>query len=417
MDKTRVVVTGMGVVSPIGHGVEGFGAALAEGANGIGRVTHFDPSAYRSQAAGEVNDFDPTDWIDKKSAARMDRFTQFAVASADMAMEDAGLREGDFDGNRAGVIVGSGIGGSKTIEDGLAILNDKGPKGLSPFFVSKLLINMAGCMVSIRHKLKGPLSALSVACSTGANAVGDALRTIQAGNADVMLAGSAEACITPLAYGGFCAARAMTPSKEVETASRPFDKNRDGFVMGEGGAVVVLEKLDHALARNARIYAEVTGYGSTADAHHLTAPHPEGDGMARVMELALADANRAPEKLDYINAHGTSTVLNDKCESEAIFRVFGDHAPNLKVSSIKSMIGHLMAAAGSVEFVSTVLSLHSGLIPPTINYEEPDPDCRLDYITIPTRLSDMTAAMTNSFGFGGGNACLVIEKYRETGDA
>jgi len=329
-----------------------------------------------------------------------------------MAFKDAGLAPGSFDGTRAGVIIGSGIGGSQSIEDGYEVLKKRGPKGLSPFFVSKLLINMAACMVSIRHGLKGPLSAPSVACSTGANAIGDSFRVIQAGNADIMVTGGAEACITSLAYGGFCAARAMSTSSDPKTASRPFDKNRDGFVMGEGGGVVVIERLEHALSRKARIYAELVGYGSTADAFHLTAPHPDGDGMARVMMLALADAGLDGMDVDYVNAHGTSTVLNDKCESEAVFRVFGDHALRLRVSSIKSMIGHLMAAAGAVEFVSTVLSVDSGAVPPILNYKKPDPDCRLNYVTTPTRLSDMNAAITNSFGFGGGNACLVVQKYR-----
>jgi len=411
MSKPRVVITGMGVVTPIGQTVEEFSAAVAAGKNGVARVTHFDPSSYRSQAAAEVVDFSPDAWIDRKTAARMDRFTQFAVVSSAMALQDAGLAKDSFDSHRAGVVIGSGIGGSQTIEEGYEILKERGPKGLSPFFVSKLLINMAACMVSIRHGLQGPVSAPSVACSTGANAIGDSFRVIQSGHADIMVAGGAEACITPLAYGGFCAARAMSTHPVPEHASRPFDRNRDGFVMGEGSGVVVLERLDHALSRKARIYAELIGYGCTADAHHLTAPHPEGDGMARAMSLALADANREGRAVGYVNAHGTSTVLNDRHESTAIARVFGDHVAQLRVSSIKSMIGHLMAAAGAVEFISTVLSIASGELPPTINHHEPDPLCSLNLVTNPTRVPGLRLAMSSSFGFGGGNACLVVERY------
>ncbi len=403
----------MGVVTPIGQGVTDFCAALQAGCNGISRVTHFEVRDYRAQAAGEVKDFSPEQWIDKKSAARMDRFAQFAVAASAMAFEDAGLGSGDFEPTRAGVVIGSGIGGSQTIEDAHRKLQERGPKSLSPFLVSKLLINMAACMVSIRYGLKGPLSAPSVACSTGANAIGDAFRVIQAGNAELMVAGGSEACVTPLAYGGFCAARAMSSNPCAEKASRPFDKNRDGFVMGEGAGVVVLESLDHALARGARVHAEIVGYGSTADAYHLTAPAPDSDGMARAMQQALLDGGVGGDEVGYINAHGTSTVLNDKCESAAITAVFGDHAQKLKVSSIKSMIGHLLAAAGAVEFVSTVMSVCTGDLPPTINYEEPDLDCPLDYVTKGVRLCGLTVAMSNSFGFGGGNGCLLVKKYKD----
>jgi 3-oxoacyl-[acyl-carrier-protein] synthase II len=329
-----------------------------------------------------------------------------------MAMKDAGLDRFAFDGKRAGVIIGSGIGGSETIEKGYSVLHKKGPNYLNPFFVSKLLINMCACMVSITFGLKGPLSAPSVACSTGTNAIGDAFRILQRGEADIMVAGASEACITPLAYGGFCATRSMSRRNDcVEKASRPFDKNRDGFVMGEGAGVVVLERLEHALRRRARIYAELAGYGSTADAFHFTAPEPDGSGMVRVMENTLRDADVKVEDVGHINAHGTSTVLNDKIESAAIMKVFGEHSKNLKISSIKSMVGHLMAAAGAVEFVSTVMSVHTGIIPPTINYEEPDPECPLDYVTRGAETLDLEAAITNSFGFGGGNACLAVKKY------
>ncbi|MBU1699710.1 MAG: beta-ketoacyl-ACP synthase II [Candidatus Eisenbacteria bacterium] len=411
MKEHQVVITGLGAVTPVGIGVKSFCEGLEAGRNGIARVTHFDPAEFRSKLAAEVKSFQPEEWIDKKAARRMDRFAQFGVAASAMAFDDAGLNSFSFDKNRAGVIIGSGIGGSQTIEDGYAALQENGPDGLNPFFVSKLLINMAACMVSIKHGLKGPLSAPSVACSSGSNAIGDAFRILQRGDADIMLAGSSEACITRLAYGCFCATRSMTPNDNASNASRPFDKNRDGFVMGEGAGIAVLENLEHALERGARIYAEIAGYGNTADAYHFTAPEPNSDGMIRVMQAALRDAGLDAENVEYINAHGTSTVLNDKCESAAIEKVFGEHAKSLKVSSIKSMIGHLMAAAGSVEFVATVMSVFTGIIPPTINFEEADPDCSLDYVTNGAESMDINAAMSNSFGFGGGNACLVIKKY------
>jgi len=404
-------VTGLGVVTPVGVGLEEFWEGLKAGRNGVSRVTHFDPTDFPSHMAAEVKDFDPKEWVDAKSVRRMDRFTQFSLASSKMALEDSGLFDASFDENRAGVIIGSGIGGSDTIEKGHFSLREKGPKSLNPFFVSKALINMAACTVSIAYGLKGPLSAPSVACSTGANAIGEAFRIIQRGDADIMLAGGSEACVTPLAFGGFCATRSMSRRNDcVEKASRPFDRNRDGFVMGEGAGVVVLEKLAHAHSRGVRIYAELVGYGNAADAFHFTAPEPKGEGMVRVMRETLKDAHINPEDIGYINAHGTSTVLNDKIESKAIMKVFGEHAKNLKLSSIKSMIGHLLAAAGAVEFVSTVMSVYAGIFPPTINYEESDPECPLDYVVNGVETFDIEMAMSNSFGFGGGNACLVVKK-------
>ncbi len=411
MKHKRVVVTGLGVVSPVGTGKEEFWQGLKSGRNGAGPVTHFDASDYRAKLAGEVRDFDPVQWIEPKTAARMDRFTQFSMAAATMALEDAGLDSFDFDGNRFGIIVGSGIGGSKTIEDGYDILNTRGPGGLNPFFVSKLLINMAACMVSIKYGLKGPISAPSVACSTGGNAIGDAFRILQRGDADIMLAGSSEAAINPLPYGGFCATRSMTPSLDPETASRPFDKDRDGFMMGEGCGLVTLETLEHAQTRGAAIYGELAGYGNTADAYHFTAPHPESDGMIRVMTNALDDAGMQPGDLDYINAHGTSTKLNDQRETAAIQQVFGDYAANLKISSTKSMIGHLLAASGAVEFVATMLCLHHRTVHPTINYATPDPDCPLDYVPNEAQPLDIRAAISNSFGFGGGNVSLLVKRF------
>ena len=412
INENRVVVTGLGVVTSIGVGREEFWKGLKEGRNGISRITHFDPSDFRSHMAAEVRNFNPEDWIDGKLAKRMDRFVHFGLASSAMAIKDAGLDTFAFDGDKAGVIIGSGIGGAYTIESGYSQLYEKGPKSLGPFFVSKLLINMAACMVSITYGLRGHLAAPSVACSTGTNAIGDAFRIIQRGDADIMLAGGSEASVYPLPFGGFCATHSMSKRNDnVEKASRPFDKNRDGFVMGEGAGIVVLERLEHALSRNAHIYAELLGYGNTADAFHFTAPEPEGAGMIRVMQEALRDADVDPQEVGYINAHGTSTVLNDKIESAAVMKVFGDHAEHLKISSIKSMIGHLLAAAGAVEFIATVMSVNTGDLPPTINYEEPDPECPLDYVTNGVESIKLEAALSNSFGFGGGNACLVVRKY------
>ncbi|GAH44852.1 unnamed protein product, partial [marine sediment metagenome] len=321
MNEQRVVVTGLGIVSPIGIGIEEFWETLKAGRSGVARVTHFDPTDFRSQMAAEVKDFNPGEWIDAKSIDRLDRFTHFGLASSAMALKDAALNTFTFDSNRAGVIIGSGIGGADTIQDGFFKLHEKGPNSLSPFFVSKILVNMTACMVSIRYGLKGPLSAPSVACSTGANAIGDAFRIIQRGDADIMLAGGADASVSPLPFAGFCAARSMSKRNDcVEKASRPFDRNRDGFVMGEGAGVIILERLEHALGRGARIYAELVGYGNTADAFHFTAPEPEGDGMVRVMKAALEDAGIEPPDVGYINAHGTSTVLNDKTESAALIQ-------------------------------------------------------------------------------------------------
>ena len=412
MNGHRVVVTGLGVVTPIGVGLEEFWEGLKEGRNGISRITHFDPTDFRSQMAAEVKNFNPEDWIDGKSEERMDRFVHFAMASSGMALKDAGLNTFAYDGNRAGIIIGSGIGGAHTIENGYSKLHEKGPKSIGPFFVSKVLINMAACMVSISYGLRGPLSAPSIACSTGANAIGDAFRILQRSDADIMLAGGTEASVSPLPFAGFCATRSMSSRNDcVEKASRPFDKKRDGFVMGEGAGIVVLERLEHALSRSAHIYAELVGYGSTADAFHFTAPEPGGDGMVRVMREALRDAGIDPREVRYINAHGTSTVLNDKIESAAVMKVFGDYGKHLKISSNKSMIGHLMAAAGAVEFVATVMSIYTGQLPPTINYEEPDPECPLDYVTKGVESIDLKVALSNSFGFGGGNACLIVKRY------
>jgi 3-oxoacyl-[acyl-carrier-protein] synthase II len=414
--ENRVAVTGMGAVTSIGIGLDEFWHGLVSGKNGVSRLTHFDASGFPSTMASEVRDFDPGRWLDRKAASRMDRFAQFAVAAADMAAADAGLTRSSFPADRAGVIIGSGIGGSDTIEKGFVKLTQRGPRALDAFFVSRVLVNMAACVVSIRHGLQGPLSAPCMACSTGAVAIGDALRIIQRGDADIMFAGGTEASITPMPYGGFSANHSMSRRNDCpEKASRPFDKDRDGFVMGEGAGIVVLENLERARARGIRIYAELAGYGNAAEAFHFTAPEPSGEGMARVMKLALKDAGFRPGEIGYINAHGTSTVLNDKIESAAIIEVFGEHSRILRVSSIKSMIGHLLAAAGAVELISTVMSVHTGILPPTINYETPDPDCPLDYTTGGAVHLELQAALSNSFGFGGGNACLVVKKYRSEG--
>jgi len=414
MTIRRVAVTGLGAVTPIGIGVADFWQALQAGQNGVDRITLFDPSPYPSQMAAEVRNFHPEDWIDKKSARRMDRFTHFGIAASVMAMADAGLTTGEFDGERAGVIIGSGIGGALTIEEGARVLFNGGPMAMNPFFITRLLINMTACLVSIRFGLHGHLSAPSMACSTGANAIGDACRIIQRGETDIMLAGSAEACVTPLAYGGFCANRSMSRRNEdMSRASRPFDRDRDGFVMGEGAGIVILEEMEHARRRGARIYAELAGYGNTADAYHFTAPDPEGKGMIRVMKLALADAGITPSDVAYINAHGTSTPLNDKTESLVIEEVFGEHACQLKVSSIKSMIGHLMGAAGAAAVVATVLSVFHDVAPPTINLQAPDPECRLDYVSRGAESLPIPYAACNSFGFGGGNACVVVRKHTD----
>lgn len=413
MTKNRIVVTGLGVVSPVGIGIEQFWTTLMAGKNGVAPISGFDTTDFSSKIAAEVKDFDPGDWVDAKIAKRTDRFIHFSLAASTMAVEDAGLDDFPFDGNRAGVIIGSGIGGSATIEDGHDRLKEKGPRGMSPFFISKLLINMGASMVSIKYGLKGHVSALSMACSTGANAIGDAARILERGDADIMLAGGSEASITPLAYGGFCATRSMSRrNDQPEKASRPFDKNRDGFVMGEGAGVAVLETLAHARGRGARIYAELAGYGNTTDAYHFTAPQPSGDGMARSMLRALDDGGISPGDVGYINAHGTSTILNDKIESLAIQKVFDSRAKKLKISSIKSMIGHLLAASGAVEFTATVMSIFTGVVPPTINYEEPDPECPLDYVIEGAEAIDLEVALSNSFGFGGGNVTLAVRKFR-----
>ncbi|RKQ63581.1 3-oxoacyl-[acyl-carrier-protein] synthase II [Thermovibrio guaymasensis] len=409
--KKRVVITGLGVVSPVGSDVETFWKNITSGKSGIGRITKFDPTGFPVQIAGEVKDFDPLKYFDKKEIRRLDPFIQFAVAAADQAVKQAGIDSDDIDKERVGVFIGSGIGGLSTTEEQHKILLEKGPRRISPYCVPMEIINMASGMVSIRFGFKGPNISVVTACATGTHSIGEAYRAIQYGDADVAVAGGAESCITPLAVAGFAAARALsTRNDEPEKASRPFEKNRDGFVMSEGAGIVVLEEYEHAKRRGAQILAEVVGYGASGDAYHMTAPAPGGEGAARAIRNALKDAGISPEQIDYINAHGTSTKFNDLYETMAIKEVFGDHAYKVKISSIKSMIGHLLGAAGGVEVVSSVLTLLTGVIPPTINYEEPDPECDLDYTPNQAVEKEVKYVLKNSFGFGGTNACLVLKK-------
>lgn len=408
----RVVVTGLGLVTPLGTGVERNWERACKGESGIRRISRFDPSGFPCQIAGEVVDFDPTDYIDKKEVKKMDFFIHYALAAAGMAMEDANLKVLEDEAERMGVLVGVGLGGLPALERYHDILREEGHRKVSPFFIPMLIANLASGQISIRHGLKGPNSCVATACASGAHAIGDSLRIIQCGEAEVMVAGGAESTITPLAVAGFAAMRALSSRNEEPTdASRPFDKERDGFVMGEGAGILILEELEHALNRGARIYAEILGYGLTADAYHITIPPPEGEGAARCMLLALKNAGLGPEEVDYINAHGTSTPLNDKFETLAIKKVFGRHAYKLAVSSTKSMTGHLLGAAGGIEGVFSILCLYHQVLLPTINYEVPDPECDLDYVPNAMRKADLEVALSNSFGFGGTNATLAFRRF------
>ena len=412
--KKRVVVTGVGAITPIGNTAETFWEALLAGQSGIGKITRFDAGEYDAQIAGEVKGFDATQYIDKKEARRMDRFTQFAISATKMALADSGLDLEKEDRSRIGSFVGSGIGGMDTLHEQYKTLFEKGPNRISPFFIPMMIANMAAGQVSIAFGLQGPCSCVVTACATGTNCIGDAMKVIQRGDADVMVAGGTEAAISPAGMAGFCSMKALSTRNDApEKASRPFEKDRDGFVMGEGSGIVVLESLEHALARGARIYAELAGYGTNADAYHVTAPAPEGMQAARCMELAVKDAGLAVTDIDYINAHGTSTPLNDKNETLGIKALFGEHAKKLAVSSIKSMTGHLLGAAGGIECVATVLTVANDMMPPTINYETPDPELDLDYIPNKARAGVVRAALSNSFGFGGHNATLLVKKYEK----
>jgi len=412
IEKKRVVITGLGMVTPLGIGVEETWNALIQGKSGIRKITAFDASDFPSQIAGEVKGFNPEDYIEPKEIRKMDRFIHFAIAATSMALKDSGLVINEENADRVGVIIGSGIGGLHTIEHYHSVLLEKGPRKITPFFIPMLVINLAAGQVSIKFGAKGPNSAVSTACATGSHAIGDAFKIVQRGDADVMIAGGTEAVITPLGIGGFTAMKALsTRNNEPERASRPFDVDRDGFVMGEGAGIIILESLDNAVKRGAKIYAEIKGYGMTADAYHITAPSPGGEGAARCIRLALKDGEIEPTEVDYINAHGTSTKYNDELETAAIKDVFGEHAYKLVVSSTKSMTGHLLGAAGGVESVITILTIYHGIVPPTINLDNPDPECDLDYVPHKARRMEIKYALNNSFGFGGTNACLLFKKF------
>jgi 3-oxoacyl-[acyl-carrier-protein] synthase II len=407
-----VVITGLGTVNPLGNNVEDFWGALCAGRSGIGPITRFDATDFQTRIAGEVKNFDPLRFVNKKERRRYDDFIIYALAGAEMALADAGLAIGNGIAERTGVIIGSGIGGLITVEKEKEAILQGGPRKISPFAIPAVLANLAAGHVSIRFGAKGPISCTVTACAAGTNAIGDALRMIQSDYADVMLAGGTEAAVCPMCVAGFNAMRAISVRNDrPEAASRPFDRDRDGFVIGEGCGILILEELDHALGRGARIYAELGGFGLTSDAFHMAAPPPEHEGAARSMRLALQDAGMAPEDIDYINAHGTSTPLNDLYETQAIKAVFGSHSRNLLVSSTKSMTGHLLGGAGGVEAIVCTRAIHDGVAPPTINLDHPDAECDLDYVPHRSRKRDVRAALSNTFGFGGVNAVLLFKKF------
>ncbi len=412
--ERRVVLTGVGLVTPLGTGTEKNWQALLRGESGIRPISRWDASRYATRFGGEARDFDPLAFIDRKEARKMDLFIQLAVAAAHLAVEDSGLPPGALQSERAGTYVGSGIGGLGSIEEWHKVLLEKGPDRVSPFFLVQTIVNEASGQISIRYGTKGPNSATATACSTGTHAIGDSFRMIARGDADIMICGGAEAPLTPLSVAGFNAMKALSERNDApEKASRPFDAKRDGFVMGEGSGVVILEELGLALKRNARIYAEVVGYAMTSDAYHVAAPSPEGDGAIRVMRRAMEDAGVGPEDIQYINAHGTSTPFNDKTETMAIKKVFGEHAGKIGVNSTKSMTGHLLGAAGGVEAGISALCLFHQIMTPTINYEFPDPECDLDYVPNKPRPAEIIHALSNSFGFGGTNGALVLKRFEK----
>ncbi len=412
--KKRVVITGIGLVTPLGNNREETWKGLKEGRSGIARIKDFDPAPFSSQIAGEVKDFDPAPFLNKKDSRRLDHFVQYAVSAAVEAFEDANLRKEEIDKEKSGSLVGAGIGGLRVIEKEHRVLLEKGPGRVSPFLIPMLIPDMASGYLAIYFGLRGPNYCTVSACASGSHALGQSFRFIQNGEAELMISGGAESCITPLGLAGFCNLRSLSVrNDEPEKASRPFDKMRDGFIMSEGAGILILEELKRAKNRRAKIYAEIIGYGASADAYHITAPDPNGIGASLSMKSALKDAEISPEKVDYINAHGTSTQLNDKSETLAIKKVFGEKAYSIPISSIKSMTGHLLGAAGGVELAATALSIKEGIIPPTINYEFPDPECDLDYVPNEAREKEINIALSNSFGFGGHNATLVLKKYKE----
>jgi 3-oxoacyl-[acyl-carrier-protein] synthase II len=413
--KRRVVVTGMGAVTPVGNDVATMWRSIVEGRSGAGPITKFDASTFEVRFACEVKGFDPLNYMDRKEAKRADQFTQYAVAASKQAMDDAGFGDKTgYDPDNTGVIIGSGIGGLKIFEEQHDVYRQRGPGKISPFFIPMFISDIAAGIVSMQFDAKGPNYATVSACATSAHAIGDAYRTIQYGDADVMITGGAEATVTPMAVGGFANMKALSERNDSpETASRPFDLTRDGFVMGEGGAVLILEELEHARRRGARIYSEIAGYGATGDAYHLTAPAPNGEGAQRAMRRALRDAGFSPSDVQYINAHGTSTPANDLNETAAIKAVFGDEARNINVSSTKSMTGHMLGAAGAVELVISTLAINNSIAPPTINYQTPDPECDLNYTPNTPVEREINAAISNSFGFGGHNTTLAVKRFTD----
>jgi 3-oxoacyl-[acyl-carrier-protein] synthase II len=414
-DRKRVVVTGLGAITPIGLNLEEYWAGLSSGKSGIGPITHFDASRHDCRIAGEAKGFDPLQYVEKKEAKRMDRFSQFAVCASKQALADADLKITELNAADVGVIIGTGVGGIKVLEDQQEIYLTKGPDRCSPFMIPMMIGNMAAGLVAIQLGAKGPNCCTVTACAAGSNAIGEAFRLIQGGYAKAMICGGTESAITPLGIAGFAACKAVsTCNDDPSHASRPFDVKRDGFVMGEGAGILVLEELEHALDRGAKIYAEVAGYSMTCDAYHMTGQIPGGVEAARAMALALADAGIAPDRVDYINAHGTSTPINDPTETAAIKKTLGDHARKVAISSTKSMTGHLLGGAGGIEGVATALAIKNDLAPPTINLETPDPECDLDYVPNQARSMPINVAMSNSFGFGGHNVTLVFKKYQDS---
>ncbi|MGY8619966.1 beta-ketoacyl-ACP synthase II [Bacillus safensis] len=411
MDKKRVVVTGLGALTPLGNDVESTWKNALAGVSGVGPITRVDSSEYTAKVAAELKDFNIEDYMEKKEARKMARFTQYAVVAAQKALEDSRLKITDEIAPRVGVWVGSGIGGLETFEEQFEVYSNKGARRVSPFFVPMMIPDMATGQISIALGAKGVNSCTVTACATGTNSIGDAFKVIQRGDADAMITGGTEAPLTKMSFAGFCANKALSTNPDPKTASRPFDKNRDGFVMGEGAGIIVLEELEHALKRGATIYAEIVGYGSTGDAYHITAPAPNGEGGVRAMQEAIRDAGLSVEDIDYINAHGTSTPYNDKFETMAIKEVFGEHANQLAISSTKSMTGHLLGAAGGVEAIFSVLAIKDSVIPPTINLETPDEECDLDYVANEARSKEVQVALSNSLGFGGHNATIIFKKY------
>ena len=414
MEKKRIVVTGLGIISPVGNEVSTFWKALQEGKSGVGPTTSFDASHFDSRIAAEIKGFNPSLYgLTTKDTKRMDKFGQYAVAATKQALAQSGLDLEKENRERIGVLIGSGIGSLHTIEEEHKVMLYKGVSRMSPFLIPMLIVNEASGQTAINFGLKGPNSCVATACASGSHAIGDAYRMLLYGDADVMVAGGTESCVVATGVGGFCALKALsTRNDQPEKASRPFDRERDGFVIGEGCGIVILETLEHAQKRNAKILAEIVGYGMSCDAFHMTAPDPTGDGAARAMKIALADAKLTPDKIDYINAHGTSTKLNDKYETLSIKKAMGDYAKKVMISSTKSMTGHLLGAAGGVEFVVCCLAIRDKVIPPTTNYEYPDPDCDLDYVPNTARKHEVNVCMSNSLGFGGHNATLIVRKFK-----